>query len=122
MIRRPPRSTLFPYTTLFRSLEGAELRRADPRVLAHLGRPWPDRLAREQAAQRAPAAGAHGLPRRGDAPPAPVAEPGLHHAVLAPVVGDHRHAAPRPPRGAERPQPEVQPLELLVSRDPQPLE
>src|SRR5258708_27205667 len=25
MIRRPPRSTLFPYTTLFRSLEAAEL-------------------------------------------------------------------------------------------------
>src|SRR5256885_12036354 len=25
MIRRPPRSTLFPYTTLFRSLAGAEL-------------------------------------------------------------------------------------------------
>src|SRR3989441_100712 len=25
MIRRPPRSTLFPYTTLFRSTEGAEL-------------------------------------------------------------------------------------------------
>src|SRR5256886_4250018 len=24
MIRRPPRSTLFPYTTLFRSQEGAE--------------------------------------------------------------------------------------------------
>src|SRR3989449_6314403 len=24
MIRRPPRSTLFPYTTLFRSLEGRE--------------------------------------------------------------------------------------------------
>src|SRR5256885_17107019 len=24
MIRRPPRSTLFPYTTLFRSLEGGE--------------------------------------------------------------------------------------------------
>src|SRR2546430_10404809 len=24
MIRRPPRSTLFPYTTLFRSLEGKE--------------------------------------------------------------------------------------------------
>src|SRR2546426_8641892 len=24
MIRRPPRSTLFPYTTLFRSLHGAE--------------------------------------------------------------------------------------------------
>src|SRR2546427_7495277 len=28
MIRRPPRSTLFPYTTLFRSLSVAALRRA----------------------------------------------------------------------------------------------
>src|SRR2546426_3381855 len=26
MIRRPPRSTLFPYTTLFRSLDGAEVK------------------------------------------------------------------------------------------------
>src|SRR5256885_5477389 len=25
MIRRPPRSTLFPYTTLFRSLEGSRI-------------------------------------------------------------------------------------------------
>src|SRR3712207_8576850 len=32
MIRRPPRSTLFPYTTLFRSGE-----RADGARLAHLG-------------------------------------------------------------------------------------
>src|SRR3712207_8260636 len=33
MIRRPPRSTLFPYTTLFRSLDGAaeELARAEAR-------------------------------------------------------------------------------------------
>src|SRR5436309_8977462 len=30
MIRRPPRSTLFPYTTLFRSCHGARLR-AQPR-------------------------------------------------------------------------------------------
>src|SRR2546429_6054472 len=29
MIRRPPRSTLFPYTTLFRSLDGPALQR-DP--------------------------------------------------------------------------------------------
>src|SRR5260370_4569527 len=28
MIRRPPRSTLFPYTTLFRSLDGTRDRRA----------------------------------------------------------------------------------------------
>src|SRR3712207_7769619 len=31
MIRRPPRSTLFPYTTLFRSLGGGEHGRAPPR-------------------------------------------------------------------------------------------
>src|SRR5690554_6968540 len=31
MIRRPPRSTLFPYTTLFRSIARALLK--DPRVL-----------------------------------------------------------------------------------------
>src|SRR5258708_18944473 len=33
MIRRPPRSTLFPYTTLFRSLDGfaiADIRRLRP--------------------------------------------------------------------------------------------
>src|SRR3712207_9361721 len=40
MIRRPPRSTLFPYTTLFRSVAGADedgvLGRAAP-VLAQIG-------------------------------------------------------------------------------------
>src|SRR5438105_12117056 len=30
MIRRPPRSTLFPYTTLFRSAAGASVRAAEP--------------------------------------------------------------------------------------------
>src|SRR5438094_1278561 len=35
MIRRPPRSTLFPYTTLFRS-RGSP--RSRPRSLAHRGR------------------------------------------------------------------------------------
>src|SRR3712207_7223619 len=34
MIRRPPRSTLFPYTTLFRSPQDEERRAADRR------RPW----------------------------------------------------------------------------------
>src|SRR5256885_10222532 len=32
MIRRPPRSTLFPYTTLFRSLEGVGGQRQRARV------------------------------------------------------------------------------------------
>src|SRR3712207_8844211 len=35
MIRRPPRSTLFPYTTLFRSHRG-EVRGLRPRQLQHL--------------------------------------------------------------------------------------
>src|SRR3712207_7614105 len=30
MIRRPPRSTLFPYTTLFRSMEGEDEESDDP--------------------------------------------------------------------------------------------
>src|SRR3712207_7507167 len=30
MIRRPPRSTLFPYTTLFRSADGARRARREP--------------------------------------------------------------------------------------------
>src|SRR2546426_6058248 len=33
MIRRPPRSTLFPYTTLFRSLVGIASQRHDGRML-----------------------------------------------------------------------------------------
>src|SRR3989454_6761257 len=34
MIRRPPRSTLFPYTTLFRSLERAHAGHGEARALA----------------------------------------------------------------------------------------
>src|SRR3712207_6932361 len=40
MIRRPPRSTLFPYTTLFRSIEQEVIRidhTFDPRALATVG-------------------------------------------------------------------------------------
>src|SRR3712207_7098280 len=36
MIRRPPRSTLFPYTTLFRSVDDFVLQVGDP-VLGHRG-------------------------------------------------------------------------------------
>src|SRR3712207_9024966 len=35
MIRRPPRSTLFPYTTLFRSLLHANVEAAVPHALEH---------------------------------------------------------------------------------------
>src|SRR3712207_8388774 len=45
MIRRPPRSTLFPYTTLFRSREGSD--GPEQRPQHPLGRPAqePDRAA-----------------------------------------------------------------------------
>src|SRR2546430_6992824 len=50
MIRRPPRSTLFPYTTLFRSHRFA---RAPERAGDEIGRGL--RLARQQVAQDFPA-------------------------------------------------------------------
>src|SRR3712207_8635899 len=62
MIRRPPRSTLFPYTTLFRSAGG--LRRVrpghgavgggrpDPGRLAGRGRPAGHRLAQDRKSTR----------------------------------------------------------------------
>src|SRR5688572_31842197 len=37
MIRRPPRSTLFPYTTLFRSPSPPGVPRASPRVVVSRG-------------------------------------------------------------------------------------
>src|SRR3712207_8625104 len=40
MIRRPPRSTLFPYTTLFRS--GGDHRCGPPPALPHALRPAPE--------------------------------------------------------------------------------
>src|SRR3712207_7532832 len=46
MIRRPPRSTLFPYTTLFRSAGHLEFRVADP-IVVH-----DDRIAHQPGAER----------------------------------------------------------------------
>src|SRR3712207_9458969 len=53
MIRRPPRSTLFPYTTLFRSARGAPARRVarsarSPRA----GRTRPPRTGRDAEGNR----------------------------------------------------------------------
>src|SRR3712207_8758151 len=47
MIRRPPRSTLFPYTTLFRSTGAEELQRLGHRHGEHLA----DVLAAEQVGE-----------------------------------------------------------------------
>src|SRR5256885_8745009 len=49
MIRRPPRSTLFPYTTLFRSLVFGQRRRRRQETRVHyiVTKPWlPVRFAR----------------------------------------------------------------------------
>src|SRR2546426_9197261 len=67
MIRRPPRSTLFPYTTLFRS-----------RIAAVEDRP-PGLLARRDEAER-------GRLVAGDVPVGPGREMGGRH----PVVGDRK--------------------------------
>src|SRR3989442_6466147 len=39
MIRRPPRSTLFPYTTLFRSRLGADIEIEGPSAIVKGGKP-----------------------------------------------------------------------------------
>src|SRR3712207_7700390 len=64
MIRRPPRSTLFPYTTLFRSHAAAQ-----PPVPSPLGAPAPERPPRRVGAPppraRRPArAGGANAPKR----------------------------------------------------------
>src|SRR5260370_33652582 len=41
MIRRPPRSTLFPYTTLFRSLHGLLTHRGPILTVANWSGTWP---------------------------------------------------------------------------------
>src|SRR3989442_3950852 len=66
MIRRPPRSTLFPYTTLFRSLVPPRRRaaRLDSRPPPR-GRPRePDRRALHRDRGRLPDAGPAGPPAR----------------------------------------------------------
>src|SRR3989475_12796687 len=73
MIRRPPRSTLFPYTTLFRSLGTTGLRGRDPRD------PGGVALRRERGALRCgdiPPGAAHLRPRR-----SLDADPGQYYVV-----------------------------------------
>src|SRR5689334_24557127 len=65
MIRRPPRSTLFPYTTLFRSAPRRRARRADlhPQEQRRLHARHRGQPARPAAARgAAPAAGHQGDP------------------------------------------------------------
>src|SRR5438067_10491987 len=63
MIPRPPRSTLFPYTTLFRSLQSGDPPRED---LHRLGQPRSRRRARQGGEQRERARRAGGDPLRSE--------------------------------------------------------
>src|SRR2546422_1692812 len=60
MIRRPPRSTLFPYTTLFRSLRGGSIsQRGDRRDRRFIrGHQRPARCLRDVPGDIAPVVGA----------------------------------------------------------------
>jgi len=49
MIRRPPRSTLFPYTTLFRSLTGKHLTAREALAIGLVGHVVPDGQALAKA-------------------------------------------------------------------------
>src|SRR5260370_7499735 len=82
MIRRPPRSTLFPYTTLFRSgvVLGAHFRELGGSQLPHQAVSHPDSCELEVAAQALPAIAAlhchfashnYGIAVEGINPPAP---------------------------------------------------
>src|SRR2546425_13368013 len=100
MIRRPPRSTLFPYTTLFRSAEVVEARHVDPvadelrQLLARLRLP-----ARHRERERQRTVIPHERRRRVTGRLAPV--PGLRGPLAIPhdtpgdSVLDQRHAALR---------------------------
>src|SRR2546427_12507359 len=101
MIRRPPRSTLFPYTTLFRSVIG---RSAEPII------GLPSRLGR-RGPRPTTTYGAHDRPesRLGRRGPRPTTTYGAHHRLEsrlgrrgpppAPPHRAHPHAARRGYRG-----------------------
>src|SRR5256885_13275141 len=61
MIRRPPRSTLFPYTTLFRS---QSFRRGPPVAAGRRGRRRPEPFPRTDRGRTAPVVTDEGLHRR----------------------------------------------------------
>src|SRR5256885_725367 len=79
MIRRPPRSTLFPYTTLFRSVQGPDerLRGLEPHAVVSDVR---DRAPRREGGEPSPTAAPQPpvhtvIMHVGAAPPAPRREP-----------------------------------------------
>src|SRR3989454_1674941 len=116
MIRRPPRSTLFPYTTLFRSADRLRLAEVEPVVIGRAVQLRPRRLARWLAlplpGEVLSREGVEiGIGGRGDgAPPGPRLREGRHAEARAePEAPDLRHGR-RVLRALE-------PVELLLPRE-----
>src|SRR2546430_14010398 len=96
MIRRPPRSTLFPYTTLFRSLRdrpshGVDRARQAEGAEAVAARPLEDRLVAMAAGRAVDDAPYPVAVQRNEAVDIRVvAEEGLHAAQVAKLLLAHR--------------------------------
>src|SRR3712207_9317504 len=86
MIRRPPRSTLFPYTTLFRSHEWfvVEALGGEPRPEEHHGG------ENEAQGKRHPHGLDYGAPHPRGVLPGPMMRHVAHHAVLHPEPTEDR--------------------------------
>src|SRR5256712_13726198 len=103
MIRRPPRSTLFPYTTLFRSRHGGE-RNGDARAEGDLlGRRGDHaRVATAQLRQRGPPHVVPGgrpsllpeIEELGDAPASPLPQRAQRAGIEVDLVPEDRELAP----------------------------
>src|SRR2546422_9653308 len=101
MIRRPPRSTLFPYTTLFRSL-----RQGTERRLAQAGPTTPAVRPAEQASVIAGARVATGVGLAAlAAVPAPSPAPAQARLTREQVLATLAAATPRHPGGCTRADP-----------------
>src|SRR2546427_10114152 len=93
MIRRPPRSTLFPYTTLFRSVRVVEVRVDVQRVVL-----LQDRAQRRRDPLREMAR--HAAPDPDDLDMTDRPEPSAD--LVDPAVGEEERVAPRQDRSEER--------------------
>src|SRR2546427_13267514 len=81
MIRRPPRSTLFPYTTLFRSLEGGDVPWMDDPVNRDLTRTFGDQHVLVEVTQ---ASGAVHVPQQ-------LHDPGWRPLAAGPEIAVEQH-------------------------------
>src|SRR2546430_17614987 len=126
MIRRPPRSTLFPYTTLFRSRAGERARRVGPGTGAEPARRpaaappanLPVHRTRSRGREAYRGSGGGHVPRqnrgaRARTHPVRRPPPSLHHVAALPRArAGPQGAAPAAPAGGRRAVPCAPPAPL----------